>query len=54
MDKTGVMWLALPIRCTTTIMGRRDRFSIMCLVPDKVSVVHLVRQVLRPLHVPRE
>ncbi len=55
MDKAGIMGLAPPFRSTTTLTIRgRGRISTMCLVPDKVPAVHLVRQVSRPLHVPWE
>ncbi len=49
------MGLAPPFRSTTAlVVGVKIRVGTICLVPDKASAVHLVRQVTRPLHVPRE
>ena len=48
------MGLALPFRSTIALVIRRRRVGTMCLVSNKASAVHLVRQVPRPLHVPWE
>ena len=55
MDKAGVMGLAAPLSdAVTRAMGDRKGNGTMCLVPDEAPLVHLGRQVLRPLHVPRK
>jgi len=53
--EAGVMGLTLPISSTVTrAIGDREGISTTCLVSDEASLVHLGRQVPRPLHVPRE
>jgi len=55
VDEAGVMGFTAPIRSTVT-RAIRDRkgAGTTCLVPDEASLVHLGRQVPRPLHVPRK
>ncbi len=54
VDKTGIIWFTPPFRVTTAIMGEGRGKGMVCLILDKVSVVHLGCQVMRPLHVPQK
>ncbi len=49
------MWFTAPLRGTITWAVRdKEGVSTTRLVPDEAPLVHLGRQVLRPLHVPRK
>ena len=53
--ETGPMGLAAPLSgAVTWAMSGGKGSGTTCLVPDKAPLVHLGRQVPRPLHVPRE
>ena len=55
MDKAGVMGLAAPLSdAVTRAISDREGNGTTCLVPDKAPLMHLGRQVPRPLHVPRK
>ncbi len=54
MNKTGIMQFTPPFGVTTAIMEKGRGISMMCLVPNKASAVHLGHQIMRPLYVPRK
>ncbi len=54
MDEIGIMWFAPPFRVTGAIMSQRRGSSVMCLILDEASAVHLGCQIMRPLHVPEK
>ena len=55
MYETGPMGVAAPLGgAVTWAISSREGKGTTCLVPDKAPLVHLGRQVPRPLHVPRK
>ncbi len=55
MDEASPIGFATPLRgAITRAIGDREGKGTTCLVLDKAPLMHLGRQVPRPLHVPRK